>query len=86
MKAPKFPLYPLTLFFVLGMTLLFQLTQKWLWVAVSIIFILGLFKKTALLFTSFFFPLGDSINNNTIKSQRITIEIYWVRKIRYVLQ
>ena len=45
MKAPKFPLYPLTLFFVLGMTLLFQLTQKWLWVAPSIFFILGVFKK-----------------------------------------
>lgn len=58
MKAPKFPLYPLTLFFVLGMTLLFQLTQKWLWVAVSVFFILGLFKKYRPFIYLIFLPLG----------------------------
>ena len=58
MKAPKFPLYPLTLFFVLGMTLLFQLTQKWLWVAVSIFLILGLFKKYRPFIYLIFLPLG----------------------------
>ena len=58
MKAPKFPLYPLTLFFVLGMTLLFQLTQKWLWVAVSFFFILGVFKKYRPFIYLIFLPLG----------------------------
>ena len=58
MKAPKYPLYPLTLFFVLGMTFLFQLTQKWLWVAVSVFFILGLFKKYRPFIYLIFLPLG----------------------------
>ena len=69
MKAPKFPLYPPHIIFCIGYDIVVSAHSK-MAVGCRLYFLnSGAFQKIPPFYLpDFFFPLEDSINNNTIKS------------------